>query len=134
MPRAAKISVLPRMAGSSWRRSARSCAGSIRVPPCPRVFRSAASARYSRLKETTVARVTMIKPEQADAETREVYDGVLKQWGRISNFSQVLAHQPAALAGWMLPNEAIRLSNVKAASAYVKIQQLVITKTLPPNR
>jgi alkylhydroperoxidase family enzyme len=76
----------------------------------------------------------MIKPEEADAETREVYDGVLRQWGRISNFSQVLAHQPAALAGWMLPNEAIRLANVKADPDYVKIQQLVIIKTSALNR
>src|SRR6267154_1039984 len=53
-----------------------------------------------------MARVKMIPPETTDAETREVYDGVLKQWGRISNFSQVLAHQPAALAGWMLLTEA----------------------------
>ena len=53
-----------------------------------------------------MARVKMIAPEHADAETRKVYDGVLRQWGRISNFSKVLAHQPAALAGWMLPNEA----------------------------
>ena len=60
-----------------------------------------------------MARVTMIAPETADAETRRVYDGVLEQWGRISNFSQVLAHQPAALQGWMLPNDAIRLNKVK---------------------
>src|SRR5262245_5375738 len=71
----------------------------------------------------------MIPPEQADAETRKVYDGVLKQWGRISNFSKVLAHQPAALMGWMLPNDAIRLSNVKSDPDYVKVQQLVIIKT-----
>src|SRR5882757_3459074 len=76
----------------------------------------------------------MIKPEEADGETRKVYDGVVKQWGRISNFSQVLAHQPAALAGWMLPNEAIRLTNVKANPDYVKIQQLVIIKTSALNR
>src|SRR6201986_140502 len=76
----------------------------------------------------------MVKPEEADAAAREVYDGVLRQWGRISNFSQVLAHQPAALAGWMLPNEAIRLSNVKADPEYVKIQQLVIIKTSALNR
>jgi alkylhydroperoxidase family enzyme len=81
-----------------------------------------------------VARVRMIKPEEADADTRTVYDGVLKQWGRISNFSQVLAHQPAALAGWMLPNEAIRLDNVKSDPDYVKIQQLVIIKTSALNR
>ena len=81
-----------------------------------------------------MARVTMIPPETTDAETREVYDGVLRQWGRISNFSQVLAHQPAALAGWMLPNEAIRLNNVKADPDYVKIQQLVIIKTSALNR
>ena len=76
-----------------------------------------------------MARVKMIPPETTEPETRKVYDGVLKQWGRISNFSQVLAHQPAALAGWMLPNEAIRLTNVKADPDYVKIQQLVIIKT-----
>src|SRR5215212_3919705 len=76
-----------------------------------------------------MARVTMISPETTDADARTVYDGVVKQWGRISNFSKVLAHQPAALAGWMLPNEAIRLSNVKADPDYVKIQQLVIIKT-----
>src|SRR6476469_8579601 len=81
-----------------------------------------------------MARVKMIPPETADAAAREVYDGVLRQGGRISNFSQVLAHQPAALAGWMLPNEAIRLSNVKADPDYVKIQQLVIIKTSALNR
>ncbi len=59
-----------------------------------------------------MARVKMITPEEADAETRKVYQGVVEQWGRISNFSQALAHQPAALAGWMLLNEAIRLKNV----------------------
>jgi alkylhydroperoxidase family enzyme len=76
----------------------------------------------------------MIPPETTQQDVREVYDGVLKQWGRISNFSQVLAHQPAALAGWMLPNESIRLSNVKADPDYVKIQQLVIIKTSALNR
>jgi alkylhydroperoxidase family enzyme len=76
-----------------------------------------------------MARVTMISPEAADAEVRRVYDGVLRQWGRISNFSQVLAHQPAALEGWMLPNDAIRLKNVKADPDYVKVLQLVIIKT-----
>jgi len=81
-----------------------------------------------------VARVRMIKPEDADAATRKVYDEVLAQWGRISNFSQVLAHQPAALAGWMLPNQSIRLDNVKSDPEYVKIQQLVIIKTSALNK
>jgi len=81
-----------------------------------------------------VARVRMIKPEEANADTREVYGEVRKQWGRISNFSQVLAHQPAALAGWMLPNAAIRLDNVKPDPDYVKVQQLVIIKTSALNR
>jgi alkylhydroperoxidase family enzyme len=76
----------------------------------------------------------MIKPDQADAPTRAVYDGVLRQWGRISNFSQVLGHQPAALEGWMLPNDAIRLARVKSDPDYVKILQLVIIKTSALNR
>ncbi|HKF11799.1 MAG TPA: carboxymuconolactone decarboxylase family protein [Xanthobacteraceae bacterium] len=81
-----------------------------------------------------MARVRMITAKEADAETRSLYDAVLKQWGRISNFSQVLAHQPAALAGWMLPNTAIRLDNVKSDPDYVKIQQLVIVKVSALNR
>jgi alkylhydroperoxidase family enzyme len=76
-----------------------------------------------------VARVKMIDPEAARGETRRVYDRVLRQWGRISNFSRVLGHQPAALEGWALPNDAIRLDNVKSDPDYVKIQQLVIIKT-----
>ena len=76
----------------------------------------------------------MIPPDTTEAETRNVYDAVIKQWGRVSNFSQVLAHQPAALAGWLLPNESIRLKNVKSDPDYVKIQQLVIIKTSALNR
>jgi len=76
----------------------------------------------------------MIAPETAGAELAEVYDAVRAQWGRISNFSQVLAHQPAALQGWMLPNDAIRLNKVKSDPDYVKIQQLVIIKTSALNR
>ena len=81
-----------------------------------------------------MARVKMIPPDSTDGDVRKAYDHVLKQWGRISNFSQVLAHQPAALMGWALPNDAIRLNNVKADPDYVKIQQLVIIKTSALNR
>jgi alkylhydroperoxidase family enzyme len=76
----------------------------------------------------------MISPEEADGQTKKVYDEVIKQWGRISNFSKILAHQPAALMGWMLPNDAIRLSKVKSDPEYVKIQQLVIIKTSALNQ
>jgi len=85
-------------------------------------------------QETIVARVTMIAPEAAKGEARRVYDHVLAQWGRISNFSKVLAHQPATLEGWALANDAIRLANVKADPDYVKIQQLVIIKTSSLNQ
>src|SRR5918994_498535 len=81
-----------------------------------------------------MARVKMIPPDAANGEVRKVYDHVLKQWGRVSNFSQVLAHQPAALMGWALPNDAIRLGNVKADPDYVRIQQLVIIKTSALNQ
>src|SRR5262245_56599098 len=88
----------------------------------------------ARGKEIVVARVSMIKPEDADAETRKVYDAVVPQWRHTANFPQVLAHQPAALAGWLLPNESIRLDNVKSDPGYVQIQQLVIIKTSALNR
>jgi alkylhydroperoxidase family enzyme len=85
-------------------------------------------------RELNVARVTMIPPETAGGEAGRVYDHVLEQWGRISNFSKVLAHQPATLEGWALANDAIRLANVKADPDYVTIQQLVIIKTSSLNR
>src|ERR1051326_7801493 len=85
-------------------------------------------------EEIDVARVKMIAPEGAQGEARRVYDHVLAQWGRISNFSQVLAHQPATREGWALANDAIRLANVKADPDYVKIQQLVIIKTSSLNQ
>lgn len=76
-----------------------------------------------------MARVKMINPEDAQGDTKRVYDHVLQQWGKISNFSRVLAHQPATLEAWALANDAIRLANVKTDPDYVKIQQLVIIKT-----
>jgi alkylhydroperoxidase family enzyme len=85
-------------------------------------------------RETDVARVKMIAPEGAAGETKRVYDHVLDQWGRISNFSKVLAHQPATLEGWALANDAIRLANVKTDPDYVTIQQLVIIKTSSLNQ
>jgi len=45
--------------------------------------------------------VRMIRARRGRPPDQRVYDGVLKQWGRISNFSKVLAMQPAALEGWM---------------------------------
>jgi alkylhydroperoxidase family enzyme len=81
-----------------------------------------------------MARVRMISPEAADEETRKVYDGVVRQWGRVSHFSQVLAHQPAALQAWMLANDAIRLGNLKHDPDYVRIQQLVIIRTSALNK
>ncbi len=81
-----------------------------------------------------MARVKMIAPEAAQGEAKRVYDHVLAQWGRISNFSKVLAHQPATLEGWALANDAIRLANLKTDPDYVKIQQLVIIKTSSLNQ
>jgi len=100
----------------------------------PLAHTAAAADNRHKQTEETVARVKMIAPETAEGETKEVYDGVTRQWGRISNFSKVLAHQPAALAGWMLPNESIRLKNVKTDPEYVKVQQLVIIKTSALNQ
>lgn len=76
-----------------------------------------------------MARVRMITPETATGEARKVYDEAMRQWGTVSNFSQILGHSPSALQGWMFPNVAIRLDNVKTDPEYVKIQQLLIIKT-----
>ena len=61
-----------------------------------------------------MARVKMIPPDSTDGEVRKVYDHVLGQWGRISNFSQVLAHQPASLMGWALPRSEEHTSELQS--------------------
>ena len=76
-----------------------------------------------------MARVKMIPPETTDAEAREVYDGVLKQWGRISNFSQGAGASAGGAGGLDAAERGDPPDNVKADPDYVKIQQLVIIKT-----
>ena len=44
-----------------------------------------------------MARVTEITPETAEGEVAEVFADSLRQFGRVSNFSQVMANAPAAL-------------------------------------
>src|SRR5260370_31760509 len=54
----------------------------------------AAPAPDSRQQEVPIAPVRMITPKEAGGETRRLYDSGLKQSGRLTKFSQVLAHQP----------------------------------------
>ena len=76
-----------------------------------------------------MARVKMIAPEGQRARRGASTTTCWRNGARCSNFSRVLGHQPAALEGWALANDAIRLANVRADPEYVKIQQLVIIKT-----
>lgn len=81
-----------------------------------------------------MARISMVKPADATGEAKRVYDAAMKQWGTVSNFSQILGHSPSSLEGWMYPNAGIRLNNLKTDPEYVKVQQLVIVKTSSLNR
>ncbi len=82
-----------------------------------------------------MARVAMIPPDSSDSAVRKVYRPRAQAVGPDQ---QLLAgagpSAGAALMGWALPNDAIRLGNVKADPDYVKIQQLVIIKTSALNR
>ena len=82
-----------------------------------------------------MARISMITPAAVDdPEVKSVYDQSMRQWGTVSNFSQILAHSPSALQGWLTTNSGIRMKNVKIDPEYVKIQQMLIVRTSTVNQ
>lgn len=77
-----------------------------------------------------MARVTEITPETAEGEVAEVFADSLRQFGRVSNFSQVMANAPAALQAWMTANRGVRMKYLKAGDwDFLRIEQMVIVKT-----
>ncbi|MGZ4353979.1 MAG: carboxymuconolactone decarboxylase family protein, partial [Gaiellaceae bacterium] len=81
-----------------------------------------------------MARVTEITPETAEGEVAEVFSDSLRQFGRVSNFSQVMANAPAALQAWMTANRGVRMKYLKAGDwDFLRIEQMVIVKTSAVN-
>lgn len=82
-----------------------------------------------------MARISMVTPDTVDdSEVKSVYEQSMRQWGTVSNFSQILAHSPSALQGWLTTNSGIRLKNVKSDPDYVRIQQMLIVRTSTVNQ
>ncbi len=77
-----------------------------------------------------MARVREVTPETAEGEIAEVFSDSLRQFGRVSNFSQVMANAPAALKAWMTANRGVRMKYLKAGDLdFLRIEQMVIVKT-----
>lgn len=77
-----------------------------------------------------MSRVNEVTPETAEGEIAEVFDDSIRQFGRVSNFSKVMANAPAALQAWMTANRGIRMKYLKAGDYdFLRIEQMVIVKT-----
>ena len=77
-----------------------------------------------------MARVREVTPETAEGEIAEIFDDSMRQFGRVSNFSKVMANAPAALKAWMVANRGVRMKYLKAGDYdFLRIEQMVIIKT-----
>jgi alkylhydroperoxidase family enzyme len=82
-----------------------------------------------------MARVREVTPDTATGEVAEIFADSLRQFGRVSNFSMVMANAPAALRAWMTANRGIRMKYLKAGDMdFLRLEQLVIVKTASLNR
>jgi alkylhydroperoxidase family enzyme len=77
-----------------------------------------------------MARVQDITPETAEGDIAEIFGDSIRQFGRVSNFSQTMALAPSALKAWMTANRGVRMKYLKAGDYdFLKIEQMVIIKT-----
>jgi alkylhydroperoxidase family enzyme len=77
-----------------------------------------------------MARVQDITPETAEGVIADIFNDSLRQFGRVSNFSQTMALAPSALKAWMVANRGVRMKYLKAGDYdFLKIEQMVIIKT-----
>ena len=82
-----------------------------------------------------MARVKQVTPETATGEVAEIFADSLRQFGRVSNFSMVMANAPAALRAWMTANRGVRMKYLKNGDIdFLRLEQLVIVKTASLNR
>jgi alkylhydroperoxidase family enzyme len=81
-----------------------------------------------------MARVKEVTPETAQGEVAEIFADSLRQFGRVSNFSKVMANAPAALKAWMIANRGVRMKYLKAGDFdFLRIEQMVIVRTASLN-
>jgi alkylhydroperoxidase family enzyme len=78
-------------------------------------------------------RIQPITPEMAaELPTREVTDAFaaqMKQFGRVSNYYQVMANAPAGIQAWTIANRGLRLRYLQEDLEYLKVEQMVIVRT-----
>lgn len=76
-----------------------------------------------------MARVHRITPDEATGEVAETFAQQIEQFGRVSEFYQVLANAPAAISAWTVANRGLRLRYLTEDPEFLKIEQMVIIKT-----
>ncbi len=68
-------------------------------------------------------------PEELQAELAPAFEWSKQMWGAVPRFFRMLAHAPAAVEGWLLLDQKIRVDYLEKDPDYVKIEELVIVKT-----
>lgn len=76
-----------------------------------------------------MARVHRISPDEATGEVAQTFAQQIEQFGRVSEFYQVLANAPAAISAWTVANRGLRLRYLNEDPEFLKIEQMVIIKT-----
>lgn len=74
-------------------------------------------------------RVQPVTPETAEGEAAEVFAEQIRQFGRVSNFYQVMANAPAGIRAWTIANRGVRLRYLDEDLDFLRIEQMVIVRT-----
>lgn len=78
-------------------------------------------------------RVKPVDPASATGELADAFAKQLKQFGRVSNFYQVMGNSPAAINAWTEANRGVRLRYLKEDPPFLVIEQMVIIRTSAVN-
>lgn len=74
-------------------------------------------------------RVQPVDPTTATGELADAFAAQMKQFGRVSNFYQVMGNVPAAIKAWTEANRGVRLRYLKEDRDFLVVEQMVIIRT-----
>lgn len=74
-------------------------------------------------------RVQPVDPASATGELADAFAAQIRQFGRVSNFYQVMGNAPAAIKAWTEANRGVRLRYLTEDRDFLVIEQMVIVRT-----
>lgn len=79
-------------------------------------------------------RISGLDPKTATGRIGEIFSETIRQFGTVSNFSQIMALAPGALEAWMTANRGIRMRYLDEDEEFLKVEQAVIIRTSSNNQ